>query len=832
MARDRTATEHVDVLVVGSGFGGSVAADRLARAGLGVVVMERGRDYPPGSFARTPAQAARAFWAPETGSYGLFDVRSFRHFDSVVASGLGGGSLIYANVLLRKDEHWFVDRQQLPGGGYESWPVTRADLDPHYDAVERVLTPTPYPLEHPGYDDVPKARAMRTAADRLGLEHFLPPLAVSFAPEPGARPGIGLPVIEPDHGNLHGVTRRTCRLCGECNIGCNEGAKNSLDFTYLSTARQHGADLRTGHEVRAIRPAGRGGYEVDYVRHGPDRDGHVRRGPDSDSGGSPADRVPVRTLHCDRLVLAAGTYGTSGLLLRSHRQLPGIGAALGTRFSGNGDILSFAVRTKDGHGARPSSVDPSRGPVITSTIRLPDDDLDGQDHSGFAPAGRGAYIQDGGYPSFVGWLVEAAGLPRDAGRAGRFLLRQLAAHTVGDPDATAASLAGLLDDGALSDSSLPLLGMGRDTPDGVLVLRRGTLDAEWSTAGSAQHYARLRAALRAVSEALGGRYADSPHWLLKRIITVHPCGGAPMGRNQVEGVCDEFGEVYGHPGLYVMDAAALPGPVGTNPALTVAALADRACTRLLEKRDSGAYQTSGAEQVSDVEEASDVPAPPGVPARVSDTYTPHSSVQFTETMTGYCAMGVSDPRTARRSPAREPLRARLTLTIDDIDAFLARPEHPARADGWIEARGLGGRRPVTGGEVHVFGAGRTPDHRELRYRLFLTDDTGAARTLIGVKDLAPAGLDRLWPATTTLPYVLLEGHLPQGRLTGDEDRTEGMADIVAAGTLRISPPAFLRQLTTFRTTGPRAAATLARFHAFFLDELRRLYGPTRLLGRG
>ncbi|MEV5982576.1 GMC family oxidoreductase [Streptomyces sp. NPDC052114] len=793
MARDRTAPEHVDVLVVGSGFGGSVAACRLAQAGLDVVVMERGRDYPPGSFARTPAQASRVFWAPEAGSYGLFDVRGFRHFDSVVASGLGGGSLIYANVLLRKDEHWFVDREQLPGGGYETWPVTRADLDPHYDAVERVLTPAPYPLDQPGYDDVPKVRAMRTAADRLGLEHLLPPLAVSFAPEPGGRPGIGLPVVEPDGGNLHGATRRTCRLCGECNIGCNEGAKNSLDFTYLSTARRHGADLRTGHEVRTVRPAARGGYEVDYVRHDPAQ------------AGLPADRLPVRTLSCDRLVLAAGTYGTSYLLLRSRRQLPGIGAALGTRFSGNGDILSFAVRTRDGHGARPSSVDPSRGPVITSAIRLPDD-LDGQAHGGFSPPGRGAYIQDGGYPGFVAWLVEAAGLPQDAGRAGRFLLRQLAAHTVGDPGAVSASLSGLLADGALSDSSLPLLGMGRDTPDGVLVLRRGVLDAEWSTAGSAQHYARLRAALRAVSEALDGRYADSPHWLLKRIITVHPCGGAPMGRNHVEGVCDGFGEVHGHPGLYVMDAAALPGPVGTNPALTVAALADRACTRLLEKGDSNAPASSGAA------------------SRPPVTYTQHSSVQFTETLKGSVALGLSDPPAARRSPAREPLRARLTLTIDDIDDFLARPEHPARADGWIEARGLGGRRPVTDGTFHFFGNGRTPDHRELRYRLFLTDGAGTARTMIGVKELAPASITRLWPATTTLPYVLLDGHPARA----EDDRE---ADVVAAGTLRISLPDFLRQLTTFRTTGGHSAATLARFHAFFLAELRQIYWPIRLSGR-
>ncbi|MFF1379148.1 GMC oxidoreductase [Streptomyces sp. NPDC058308] len=799
MSGDRAVAEHVDVLVVGSGFGGSVAAYRLAQAGLGVLLMERGRAYPPGSFARTPAQASRAFWAPEAGSHGLFDVRGFRHFDSVVSSGLGGGSLIYANVLLRKDEHWFVQRQTLPGGGYETWPVTRADLDPHYAAVERMLTPTPYPLDRPGHDDVPKAHAMRSAAERLGLEHSLPPLAISFAPEPGAEPGIGLPVAAAPYGNLHGVTRRTCKLCGECNIGCNEGAKNSLDFTYLSAARQHGAELRIGHEVRAIRPTARGGYEVDYVRHDMEPARH--------RDAAPARHLPVRTVGCDRLVLAAGTYGTTHLLLRNSRNLPSLGPTLGTRFSANGDILSFAIRTKSGDGAVPAGVDPSRGPVITSAIRLPDD-LEGPGSDGVVPPGRGAYIQDGGYPGFVGWLVEAAGLPQDAGRAGRFLLQQALPHLAGAGNhRLSGDLARFLGDGALSDTSLPLLGMGRDMPNGVLHLRGDTLDARWSPADSREHYARIRTAMRAVSEALDGRYADSPHWLLKRIITVHPCGGAPMGRGPVEGVCDAFGEVYGHPGLYVMDAAALPGSVGTNPALTVAALADRACTRLLERRGAHDRHRSAAA-------AHRWQATP--PPRTLATYAPRGSVQFTETMRGLCAPGHSDPATARRAASKEPLAVRLTVTVDDIDAFLADPGHPARVDGWIRAHGLGGRRPVTGGEVQVFAPGRTPRHRELRYQLFVSDATGAPRTLVGVKDLAPAPPSRLWAATTTLPYVLLDGHELKDR--------DGDADIVAAGTLSISPAAFLRQLGTFRVTGPRGSAAFARFHVFFLDQLRQLYG--------
>src|SRR5918992_2733991 len=181
-------SEHADAVVVGSGFGGSVAAYRLAEAGLSVVLMERGQAYPPGGFARTPAQMGRAFWDPSEGLYGLFDVWSFGGFDSVVASGLGGGSLIYANVLLRKDEKWFVHEEPLPEGGYESWPVTRKDLDPHYDAVESMLTPSAYPLDRPAYKDTAKTHAMQDAAAELGLDWQLPPLAVSFAPERGAEP--------------------------------------------------------------------------------------------------------------------------------------------------------------------------------------------------------------------------------------------------------------------------------------------------------------------------------------------------------------------------------------------------------------------------------------------------------------------------------------------------------------------------------------------------------------------------------------------------------------------------------------------------------------------
>ena len=158
---------HFDAVIVGSGFGGSVMAYRLAEAGLRVCLLERGKAYPPGSFPRSPYRMRTNFWDPSDGLHGLYNFWGFRGLDALVSSGLGGGSLIYANVLLRKDEKWFV-KEDVLNGGYEYWPVTRAELDPHYDRVERMLRPQRYPFDLPPYDETSKTRAFRTATERLG----------------------------------------------------------------------------------------------------------------------------------------------------------------------------------------------------------------------------------------------------------------------------------------------------------------------------------------------------------------------------------------------------------------------------------------------------------------------------------------------------------------------------------------------------------------------------------------------------------------------------------------------------------------------------------------
>lgn len=559
--------EHFDAVVVGSGFGGSVTAYRLAEAGKRVAVLERGRPYPPGAFPRTPRQMSQAFWDPPAGLHGLYDVWTFRGFDSIVSSGLGGGSLIYANVLLRKDEKWFVREDPLPHGGYEKWPVSRADLDPHYDEVERMLGANPFPFDSPAYSHSQKTIAMKEAAERLGLSWRLPPLAISFASKPGAEPGLGLPIADADYGNLHGASRRTCRLSGECDIGCNEGAKNTLDHTYLSaaaSARPYGADIRTGCEVRDIRVRDGGGYELTYLEH------------DLEHEGKPVKRaaLPSRKVTCDRLVLAAGTYGTSFLLLRNRAGLPGLSPALGTRYSGNGDLLTFLLPgEKESH----RSFGASRGPVITSSLRVPDA------ADGPPGTGRGFHIQDGGYPGFADWLMESTRVTQTMLRAGEFFVRWVLARRRAWPDnRMGRELSRLLGDGRLSAGSLPLLGMGRDVPDGLMRLRRGRLDVHWTTATSMEYFERVRGTMREIADALGAGYLDHHMWFARRIVTVHPLGGAPIGDHPAEAVCDPYGEVFGLPGLYVADGAAVPGPVGPNPSLTIAALADRMSTRMLE----------------------------------------------------------------------------------------------------------------------------------------------------------------------------------------------------------------------------------------------------------
>jgi cholesterol oxidase len=559
---------HFEVVVVGSGFGGSVMTQRLAEAGLSVCLLERGKAYPPGSFARSPWETARNFWDPSEGLHGLFNVWSFRGLGGIVASGLGGGSLVYSNVVIRKDASTFV-RDEL-----ETWPVTYEELEPHYARHEEMLAAQPYPFEpdpakrdpaHEPFDRTYKTNALRVAAERLGLEWYLPKLAVAF--RANGEPTVGEPILG-EAENIHGRVRMTCRLCGECNIGCNYGSKNTLDFNYLSDAAlRHGASIYTRCEVKAFAPRPEGGYTVEYVHHSEAIEGEKRAQP-----------LPVRTVTCDRLVLAAGAFGSTYLLLKNRAALPQLSDRLGTRFCGNGDLLTFALKCiEDGPARRPRVVDPGYGPVITSTIRVPDA-LEGG-------PGRAFYIQDGGQPQIASWIMEIANLPSVLRRAVRLSIRLVRKWLRIDRRADIGrEISAAFGPATLSSSAMLLFGMGRDIPDGNMSLTGdGFLDIDWRTRRSNEFFQQVRGTGRQIAGVLNAKFIDNPPWHLSRVVTVHPLGGCPMGRDEREGVVDSYGRVFGHPGLLVVDGSTLPGPVGPNPSNTIAALAHRAAEQVIRE---------------------------------------------------------------------------------------------------------------------------------------------------------------------------------------------------------------------------------------------------------
>jgi cholesterol oxidase len=269
-------------------------------------------------------------------------------------------------------------------------------------------------------------------------------------------------------------------------------------------------------------------------------------------------------MSADRVVVAAGSLGSTYLLLRNRDALPGLShGALGTRWCGNGDLLGFATRSG-------LPLDPATGPVITCALRY-----EGRES-------RGYYIEDGGWPLFITYLAEASDVRNELHRAARFGWRRLRQLRGKRDSHLSGELSELIGDGRHSAGVLPLLGMGRDVPDGKLTLEDGYLECDWTMETSRAYYEAVKRSMEDICRALGATFKDELLWYFKRTVTSHPVGGCPMGVSPADGVVDEFGQVFGHPGLAVVDGAVMPGPVGPNPSFTIAAFADRAAEWMLE----------------------------------------------------------------------------------------------------------------------------------------------------------------------------------------------------------------------------------------------------------
>jgi cholesterol oxidase len=550
--------DETDYLVIGSGFGGSVVAATLAEAGARVCLFERGKAYPPGAFPRSPDAVARNFWDPSNGLYGLYNVWSFEHVDAIVASGLGGGSLIYANVMLEKPDAWFT--QPSPDGGVdEVWSFGHDDLREHYGAVMDVLHVETIP-EQLAIAHSPKTGRFLDASESQGA---YVPLAIRFRDADGM-PADGAPLPPEPYGSIFGSPRRTsCRMIGECNFGCNEGAKSSMDHTYLSKASAcPTAKIHVRTEVRGLRTLDQptdDGYRfaVTYVRHPPWAEGQSRN----------TSAMPEHTITAKHVILAAGAMGTTYLMLKNRAALGvPLDSPVGQRFCDNGDLLGVALPNRD-----TQDFQATRGPVITAYREFAD--------------GSRMVLQDGGVPTIMQWVLKTIDAP---GLIGRLVTKGFGYWwqrvTNSNDNNVSAEASRIMGVSPAIGRSLPILGMGEDVANGQLSLNpKGILENSWTPRDSDLHFNVVRRRMNGLMRRLGAQFDPHPEKRTDRTITVHPLGGCPADTSLFTGVVDSYGQVHGVPGLWIADGSVMPGPVGVNPSLTIAAFARRAATALLEE---------------------------------------------------------------------------------------------------------------------------------------------------------------------------------------------------------------------------------------------------------
>jgi cholesterol oxidase len=514
-----------DVVVVGSGYGGGISASRLARAGKSVAVLERGREWVTGEFpSRFPDLRSEVQLTSDRVRMGsdsaLYDVRIGADMHVLVGCGLGGGSLVNAGVALRPDARVFAD---------EIWPgQIRQDglLDEGYARAEAWLAPA----RDPEAASRTKLKALATAGRALGKEPVHDRVVISFA----------------DRINAAGLAQPACTGCGDCVGGCNVGAKNTVALTYLPDAVRHGAELFTHAKVRWVEPGTSRRWHV-HVGHGDDP--------------KAADLV----IAADVVILAAGTLGSTEILLRSRERGLALSDTLGQRFSANGDIIAFGYGANlpvDAVGVG-HPVKPGLSPVgasVTGQIEIHDpEDLS-----------LGLCIQEGVMPSALAPMLPVLFVPN-----GRLLgaLQSLVSGVYKGPFARLQTF----------------FAVSHDSASGRFDLDGDRLRLSWPGAMDEPVYKRLDDMLSKLVGEVGGSYVKNP--LAGTVMghqpaTAHPLGGCGMGHDRQTGTVDHKSRVFDgrtgmgstdvHAGLYVVDGSIIPRSLGVNPLLTISALAERA----------------------------------------------------------------------------------------------------------------------------------------------------------------------------------------------------------------------------------------------------------------
>ncbi len=514
-----------DVIVIGSGFGGSVAALRLAEKGYQVIVLEAGRRFPPEALPATNWNIRRYLWAPRLGCHGFQKITLLGRVLVLSGAAVGGGSVVYANTLYRPLDAFYTDRQW---GHVTDW---RDELAPYYDQAERMLGVVRNPTTT--YTD----EVFRAVAEEMGVGHTfrLADVGVFFGRDGRKEPDVE--VEDPFFGGS-GPTRTGCRECGACMTGCRWNAKNTLDYNYLYLAERHGVRIFPDTEATVVRALPGGGYEIGTVRTG----SWIRRG--------------RRTWHARQVVFAGGALGTTRLLLtmRDTGVLPALSPRVGELTRTNSESIVGATRFRpDGRIAS--------GVAITSSF-YPDADT----HIEPVRYGRGSNAM-----ALLATLMTDGdhGTPRWVRFAREALRHPLLFVSLPLPwrwsERTMISLVMQSRDNSLKVTRRRgLLGRFRLTS----AQGHGEPNPTWIPAGND--------ATRRIARRMGGFPGGTLTEILDIPMTAHILGGAPIGDSASSGVIDPYQRMFGYDGLHVIDGAAITANLGVNPSLTITAQAERA----------------------------------------------------------------------------------------------------------------------------------------------------------------------------------------------------------------------------------------------------------------
>lgn len=756
-----------DVVVVGSGYGGAISASRLSRAGFRVCLLEKGKEFQPGEYPDTLSEAESEMQLNTDGrrakTNGLYEFHISEDISVFKGCGLGGTSLVNAGVSIVPEDRVLEDPR---------WPkAIREDpesLRKGYAAAREMLAPAAYPEAAEGYPELAKARAMKRSAEKMGYKFQYAEINVSFQ----------------EAVNKAGVPHKRCVNCGDCVTGCNHGAKNTLIMNYLPDAYNHGCEIFCGAGVEYVERSGDDWLVFFYAY-------------DSDREKFGAPPLYVRA---QKVILAGGTLGSTEILLRSRERGLPVSPMLGQHFTGNGDALGFSYNCKDdinGIGLGTRWNDTRYGPVgpcITGIIDMRNQPVvtDGLTfEEGSIPAPIASVVN-----MVMGPLADVSGV-RTAGS----WLSELAGE--------AESFLGGPYRGAVHKMQTYLV-MTHDDGKGTLSLQNDRLDIRWPDVGKQPIFDKVRQAMLSSSEALGGVFVKNITWnklFHYDLVTVHPLGGCCMADDASGGVTDDTGNVYSgsegtatHAGLYVLDGAIVPLPLGTNPLFTISALAERA-SRLIALGNGHAVDESDL-------------TPADAPGE-----EPPVAVQFTETMKGFISTAEKadfEKGYAQGKASQSPCVFTLTIQTGDMRTFAGDPMHPGTLSGTVMAPALS-ERPLmaSDGVFNLFVADPGhPDHLKMKYAMQLHTFDGRSYFFEGYKQIQDdKGFD-LWQDTTRLFVTVHEG-------------TDAAGPVLAKGIMTIAPHDFEVQMTTLKVlhapTAWERLGALKQFAGFFGENLLRTY---------